>query len=522
MRLSSRAVEATAVADKEQAGPLLGLALSFLQSAWEHDILNIEAARGLLNFAERTESFGLPLHKDVRTLAETVTRLWQAGDEAVYEELMQDGDEDKLIAYLEQSAARNPGSGHRARQAWYAAFHFDMWEWYASFLSGVGALGDDRLQQLFLGRVLGRLGRCEEAVEAMGGFYDSVLFPSLSMEKAYWLRLSSAGEALGLMQDIRKRYPWMSNTHLVLHDCVKGLSEGRAEPKGSTAVLIYSYNKAPYLRDTLKSLFGSRLHGAKVIVLNNGSSDDTAEVLREWQGKVGGDALQLVDLPVNIGAPAARNWLKALPEVRRAEFCVYLDDDVLLPRDWLERLFFAAQVYPEAGNWGCRVHHVKPSSMLQCADLHLLPTLTEGSVFDLSEAHLNAQDLGQFHYIRPACHVIGCCHLFKASRLMESGDFDIRFSPSQMDDIDHDIVLCEQGRFPVVNGHLAIGHAMATGFYVTKTRSQLSGSKGNAAKLHTKYSLEYMKEMHAKWGELLLSDMEQKQNELLERGFERP
>ena len=48
-------------------------------------------------------------------------------------------------------------------------------------------------------------------------------------------------------------------------------------------------------------------------------------------------------------APAARNWLMHLPEVREACWAAYIDDDIHLPPDWLPRLGAAAARYPEAG-----------------------------------------------------------------------------------------------------------------------------------------------------------------------------
>jgi hypothetical protein len=45
----------------------------------------------------------------------------------------------------------------------------------------------------------------------------------------------------------------------------------------------------------------------------------------------------------------------SLPEVRRREFLVFLDDDVSLPHDWLGRLGAAAALAPRAQVWGCRV-----------------------------------------------------------------------------------------------------------------------------------------------------------------------
>lgn len=518
MRLSARAVDTAAQGGPEASRQMLRSALAFLQGAWEHDLLNKEAAQGLLDFEGKTAAFGLRLHACVRSLAESVVSAWHGDTGEEYEEFMSTGDEDGLVALLEDAARRHPSSGLVARQAWYAAFHHDLWEWYLGFVDGPGSLEDPRLHSITKAVALAQEGRAEEGASLVDSIDDLSAMPTTMLLKAHMLRLAEDDGLKAALTEIVRNAPWQTNALLALHDVVSARDGGVCPPDGSVAILIYSYNKAQLLDETLESVFASRLHGARVIVLNNGSSDETSSVLDRWAEGKGAEEFLPVQLPVNIGAPAARNWLKAMPEVHACDWTVYLDDDVVLPEDWLERLAFSAREYPCGGAWGCRVMHVKPTAMVQSADVHLLPTSKEGSAFDFSEAHLNALDIGQFNSLRPACHVIGCCHLFKTSRLIESGDFDIRFSPSQLDDVDHDIALCMQGRFPVMNGHLAVRHVMATGVNVGKTRAQLAGAESNAAKLHSKYTPEQMQALHAAWSEALVKDLEEKWAALHEMG----
>lgn len=42
--------------------------------------------------------------------------------------------------------------------------------------------------------------------------------------------------------------------------------------------------------------------------------------------------MTVINVPVNIGAPAARNWLMKLSDVKACDWAIYLDDDILLPR----------------------------------------------------------------------------------------------------------------------------------------------------------------------------------------------
>ena len=295
-----------------------------------------------------------------------------------------------------------------------------------------------------------------------------------------------------------RRTPWDAGLILRAHDALGGVAGQRTPLPGRTAVLLYSWNKADELDRTLDSLLASDLQGVSVFVLDNGSTDGTAEVLARrgsrFADALGADRFTAVTLPVNIGAAAARNWLLHLDAVRAHDFCCYLDDDVELPPDWLARLGAAVQHYPEAGVWGCKVvDHANPLC-IQSADAHLsmdpadLADLTrlDPNPFRLTDLHVQTLDAGDFDFMRPCASVTGCCHLFRTRTLLDSGDFAIQLSPSQYDDMEHDLRLCEAGLFPVYQGHLAVRHMKRTG----AASHTSAGERGNA--LGNKYKMQTM------------------------------
>ncbi|GKT31009.1 glycosyltransferase, partial [Aduncisulcus paluster] len=79
-----------------------------------------------------------------------------------------------------------------------------------------------------------------------------------------------------------------------------------------------------------------------------------------------------IDLPVNVGAAAARNWLMKEPQGMESDFAVYLDDDVEVEPDWISRFGAAVEAYPEAGVWGCKVLDYSVPSVMQSVDLHII------------------------------------------------------------------------------------------------------------------------------------------------------
>ena len=79
-----------------------------------------------------------------------------------------------------------------------------------------------------------------------------------------------------------------------------------------------------------------------------------------------------------------------------------------------------------------------------CANVcrHVWPTPRQGAFqgrgFTLLRPWLHTPDWGAYGLTRPCATVTGCCHLFPTDVLAATGGFDLRFSPTQYDDLDHD------------------------------------------------------------------------------------
>ena len=342
------------------------------------------------------------------------------------------------------------------------------------------------------------------------------------------LRLRDRDGAVAALAAVVAARPWDALALGRLHDLATGADAAHAPLPGALAVLLYSYNNARLLDATLAALaetegaFAPAGGGPLFFALDNGSGDDTAAVLAGWRERLAG-RLHVVRLPVNIGAPAARNWLASLPEVRAREFAAYLDDDALAPPDWLGRLGAAVAAHPGAGVWGCRIVGRDAPAFAQCADSHLFPTPREGDgfgrAFDLASPWLVTPDFGQYALMRPCATVTGCCHLFRADVLAETGNFDIRFSPTQYDDLDHDLRLLLAGKVPVCQGHLAVVHAKATGGAALPGGANYALGFANQFKLHHKYDDAAIDRAASAAFAALADDAAAKRRRLMEMGL---
>jgi len=290
--------------------------------------------------------------------------------------------------------------------------------------------------------------------------------------------------------------PWNANLTMQLACALGAPKRPKILPPTRTAILAYSWNKAALIGQTLESLFASDIGDNPVVVLDNGSTDATPQVLAAARERYGAHRLSVVTLPVNVGAPAARNWLLSLPQVRACERAAFLDDDVILPRDWLAVLLDAALRHPECSTVGCSIRDHSHPHRLQSADYHLLHRLPgeagqePGERLRVFSNCTGMRDSGLFGYERACMSVSGCCHLLETSLVREIGGFDVRFTPTQFDDLDRDIRAWLAGKPCLYTGRLRVDHVQNSSMRQASTPAQIAHIHGNKIKLESKYSDE--------------------------------
>ncbi len=485
-----------AAADAAQRNLYARLALETLWAAWACDPLDLQGAASLQALLGSGDA-----HPTLAALLTRLLRIGSAGpdvrrDESRIHALLDKGRSDEAAALLQAALERTPGSLPLLRLAYLVGQRPEHAAWAQGRLAHPGLRPLDPLPA-FLGADLDLVqGEYERAANGYNAVLDTGLLPEAALRLASCLTLlGRREEALQAWARAWRERPWQVNALLCLADRLSGVDTLRAPLPGRVAVLLYSYNKAEDLDLALEAVWASELGDALVAVLDNGSRDATPLVLDRWAERFAargaGDFLR-VDLPVNVGAPAARNWLLELPQVAEREFVVYLDDDALPPPDWLSRLGAGVQRFPEAGVWGCKVVDATAPRTVQSTDLHLK---VEGGAarpggeapLRVTDLHLEGMDAGQFDYLRPCLSVTGCCHVFRTAVLREAGGFDLRFSPSQFDDLDRDLGLALGGRLAVYQGHLAVRHRKRTGSLGATSAAASLNALGNARKLDLKY-----------------------------------
>jgi len=403
---------------------------------------------------------------------------------------------------------------------WHHLYEFvrinSQWEFLVEMISST--IPRSELASLFAYAKANAMLALGEVLPAAGMYRENLNTLPLPVVKerliTAWLRSGKEEKALGLLERCVAERPWNVSLWLRLHDHLAGSAKNVARLPGRVTVLGYSWNKADDLVTTLDSLLSSK--GAvesdiRVCLLDNGSSDTTSDVINHFIEKFGPERASSVALPVNVGAPAARNWLMHLPEVQVSDFVAYIDDDIALPGDWLGRLGEAVKQYPDAGVWGCKVVDFNGPARMQCGEHNLAPSPGHRQEALMGTLMLQDADFGQADYIRPCASVTGCVHLFRIQRLLETGDFDLRFSPTQYDDLERDLRMVLAGGYAVYTGFLSIAHKRKSGAQSELGGGESAGATANLRKLMTKYEPEEFEKMARDMDKVLLADLLAKQ-----------
>ncbi|MBD2771459.1 hormogonium polysaccharide biosynthesis glycosyltransferase HpsE [Iningainema tapete] len=119
-------------------------------------------------------------------------------------------------------------------------------------------------------------------------------------------------------------------------------------------------NRLPKLLERLRAQIGVEHLKWEIIIVDNNSTDKTAEVVRNYQTSFDNDCPLRYFLETEQGAAFAR--LRAVREAK-GELIGFLDDDNLPTLDWVKEAVLFGKEYPQAGAWGGQIHgdyEIKP------------------------------------------------------------------------------------------------------------------------------------------------------------------
>lgn len=178
-------------------------------------------------------------------------------------------------------------------------------------------------------------------------------------------------------------------------------------------VAILSYDGRHLLEVILPSLARQRFRDFEVVVVDNGSRDDTLAWLGEHWPEV-----EVVALAQNVGVTAALN---VCARSGRGELVGMFNNDMELDPDCVGELVAALQAHPEAGWAGAKLRDFEQRDLLDGAGDVFTWAATGGR-----RGH-GEHDAGQYDEPRAIFGACGGAALYRRRALEQVGDFDEDF-----------------------------------------------------------------------------------------------
>ena len=194
------------------------------------------------------------------------------------------------------------------------------------------------------------------------------------------------------------------------------------------AVVILTWNGSQMLRSFLPSVLEHSEGEAKVYVADNGSEDDTLQVMADLF-----PAVNVIALPKNYGF--AEGYNRALQEVE-ADYVVLLNSDVEVTPHWLTPVVSFMDAHPEVAACQPKIKSYRHRGWFEYAgaaggfiDRYGYP-FCRGRIFNTIE-----EDNGQYDTASQVFWATGACLFIRLKDYLDAGGLDARFF-AHMEEID--------------------------------------------------------------------------------------
>ena len=187
------------------------------------------------------------------------------------------------------------------------------------------------------------------------------------------------------------------------------------------AVVIPNWNGAAILGACLDSIAAQTLAPSETIVVDNGSTDGSLELLAAREPPV-----EVIEMGRNAGFAVACN--RGI-EAARSEFVALVNTDVVLEPDWLERMMAALAEHAEAASVASKMVDLADRSIIWDAGDFLR---RDGAA---EQRGRGEPDRGEFDAPGEALSACAGAALYRRAPVLELGGFDERFF-AYLEDVD--------------------------------------------------------------------------------------
>lgn len=219
------------------------------------------------------------------------------------------------------------------------------------------------------------------------------------------------------------------------------------------SIVILAHNGQEFTQHCLQSIIDAPVHPMELIVVDNGSTDGTADLLKSFQ-----DSLRSTDITFtllindhNMGCSKARNigWEKAT-----SPYVVFMDNDTAVcTGDYLTRLVAEMERDSKLGVLGPKMIYPYLPHTIQCAGCAMNPI---GRIrFRGRGADRNAPDYNHRLHV-PV--LISACWIMRREFLETLGGLDEYFHPVQYEDLDFCMRVNQAGYYCAYTPDVEIYH----------------------------------------------------------------
>lgn len=132
------------------------------------------------------------------------------------------------------------------------------------------------------------------------------------------------------------------------------------------SIIIANYNGEKYLSICLNSVFKTKYSSFEVIIIDDGSSDESLRILSEFKKKF--KNLLIVKNDKNIGAAASRNKAS---KIAKGRILVFLDNDTEVDKNWLDEMITVLNSDKTIGACQALLHDFENRKKIQVAKVLL-------------------------------------------------------------------------------------------------------------------------------------------------------
>ena len=187
------------------------------------------------------------------------------------------------------------------------------------------------------------------------------------------------------------------------------------------SIIIPVYNKSEYTFHCLKSvLANSTGQSYEVIVIDDGSSDDTQQMLGDISG------ITVIRNDTNLGFIGSCN---RAAQAAHGEFLLMLNNDTEVQAGWLDALLGTFVDKPDAGLVGAKLLFAN-GTLQEAGGI----VWQDGSAWNYGRN--DDPNKPEYSYLRAVDYCSGACILFKRADFMALGMFDTLYSPAYYEDTD--------------------------------------------------------------------------------------